>query len=184
MKTSKIIPIYKKGSWTECSNYRPISLLPNIDKILKRLMFDTLCNFLGKNVLIFSIQFEFQQKYSTTPTHDKIRNETDNYGCGIFVNFWKAFAMVDHHILQKKLEHHGIRGNSNKRFASYLNSRLQFVSINGSNSNQTDVKCGVCQGSILGPLSLLIFINDLHLAIKNSEVHHFVDDTNLMLTVV
>ena len=185
LKTSKIIPIYKKGSKLECSNYRPISLLSNIDKILERLMYNRLYNFLEKNEIIFSLQFGFHQKYSTTHAlihlTDNIRYEIDkgNYACGIFVDFQKAFDTVDHHILLKKLEYYGVRGISNKLFASYLSNRKQFVSINGYKSNLVDVKCGVPQGSI-GPLLFLIYINDLHAAIKYSEVHHFADDTNLL----
>ena len=71
-------------------------------------------------------------------------------------------------------------GNSNKWFASYLNNRKQFALINGFNSNIADVKCGVPEGSLLGPLLFLIYINDLHMSIKYSEVYHFVDDTNLL----
>ena len=107
LKTSKIIPIYKKGSKLECSNYRPISLLSNIDKILERLMYNRLYNFLEKKEIIFSLKFGFCQKYTTHALihlTDKIRHETDqgNYACGIFVDFQKAFNTVDHHILLKK----------------------------------------------------------------------------------
>ena len=96
LKTSKIIPIYKKVSQLECSNYRPISLLSNIDKILERPMYNRLYNFLEKKEIIFSLQFGVRQKYSTTDAlihlTDKIRHETDkgNYACGIFVDFQKA----------------------------------------------------------------------------------------------
>ena len=120
LKTSEIIPIYKKGSILECSNYRPISLLPNIDKILERLMYNRLYNFLEKKEIIFSLQFGFRQKYSTTHAlihlTDKIRHEIDkgNYACGIFVDFRKGFDPVDHHILPKNLEYYGVRGISNK----------------------------------------------------------------------
>ena len=84
------------------------------------------------------------QQYSTIHAlihlTDKMRNENDNYSCEIFANFWKAFAIVDHHILLKKIEQYGIRRNSTKRFASYHNNRLQSVLINGINSNQVNVK--------------------------------------------
>ena len=79
----------------------------------------------------------------------------------------------------KKLEYYGVRGISNKWFASYLSNRKQFVSINGYKSNLAYVKCGVPQGFILGPLLFLIYIDDLQATIKYSEVHHFADDTKL-----
>ena len=149
-------------------------------------MYNRLDNFLEKKEIIFSLQFGFRKKYSSTHAlihlTDKLRNEIDkgNYACGIFVDFQKAFDTVDHHILLKKLEYYGVRGILNKWFASYLSNRKQFVSINGYKSNLADVKCGVPQASILGPPLFLIYINDLHAAIKYSEVHHFADDTNLL----
>ena len=111
-----------------------------------------------------------------------MRHEIDkgNYACGIFVDFQKAFDTADHNTLLKKLVYCGVRGTSNKWFTSYLSNRKQFVSINGYKSNLADVKCEVPQGSILGPLLFLIYINDLHAAIKYSEVHDFADDTNLL----
>ena len=126
--------------------------------------------------------FVYSTSHALIHLTDKIRHETDkgNYACGIFVDFQKDFDTVDHHILLKKLEYYGVRGIPNYWFASYLSNRKQFVSINGYKSNLADVKCGVPQGSILGPLLFLIFINDLHVAIKYSELHHFADDTNLL----
>ena len=115
LKTSKIIPIYKKGSKLECSNYRPISLLSNIDKVLQRSMCNRLYNFLEKKEILFSLQFGFRQKYSTIHAliyfTDKIRHEIDkgNYACGIFVDFQKALDTVDRHILLKKLEYYDVR---------------------------------------------------------------------------
>ena len=108
------------------------------------------------------------------------RLKKGNYACGIFVDFWKAFDTVDHHLLLKKLEYYGVRGISNKWFALYLSNRKQFVSINDYKSNLADVKCGVPEGSILGPLLFLFYITYLHVAIKYSEVHHFANNTNLL----
>ena len=92
----------------------------------------------------------------------------------------KAFNTVDHDIRLKKLEYYGVRGISNKWFALSLSNRKQFVSTNGYKSNLVHVKCGVSQGSILGPLLFFIYITDLHVAIKYSEVQHFADDANLL----
>ena len=96
--------------------------------------------------------------------------------------FSKAFDTVNHSILLAKLEHYGIRGTINKWFESYLSNRKHFVSINGFDSNLHDVNHGVPQGSVLGPLLFLIYINDLNRSIKFSKTYHFADDTNLLIT--
>ena len=103
-----------------------------------------------------------------------------NFACGIFVDFQKAFDTVDHEILLRKLECYGVRGTANNWFRSYLTNRSQFVSINGFDSTKKVMKYGVPQGSVLGPLLFLIYINDLHRAIKFSVTHHFADDTSLL----
>ena len=141
LKTCKVIPIYKKDSQLNCSNYRPISLLSNIDKILERIMYNRLYKFLETNNLIYSLQFGFRQKHSTSHAlihlTDKIREQLDkgNFACGIFVDFQKAFDTVDHQILIQKLNYYGIRGIANNWFSSYLQNRTQFFSINGFDSD-------------------------------------------------
>ena len=97
-----------------------------------------------------------------------------------FVDLEKAFDTVNHAILIKKLEYYGIRGIASQWFCSYLSNRKQFVSLGGSKSTECDITCGVPQGSILGPLLFLIYINDMNLSLKRSLVHHFADDTNLL----
>ena len=92
----------------------------------------------------------------------------------------KAFDTVNHKILLKKLDHYGIRGLSNPWFRSYLSNRIKKVTIGGASSSYRNITCGVPQGSILGPLLFLIYINDMHNAVKHSIVHHFADDTNLL----
>ena len=106
-----------------------------------------------------------------------------NLAVGVFVDFQKAFDTVNHKILLRKLDHYGIRGISNDWFSSYLSNRQQYVSINGINSEVKPMLHGVPQGSVLGPLLFLIYINDLNRCIKFSTTRHFADDTNLLYVI-
>ena len=136
---------------------------------------------------IYDNQFGFRSKHSTNHAlisiTEDIRNALDNnnFACGVFIDLQKAFDTVDHKILLNKLEFYGVRGLTNLWFKSYLTNRKQFVSINGFNSTESIMNFGVPQGSVLGPLLFLIYINDLHLAIKYSKTTHFADDTNLII---
>ena len=185
LKTAKVVPVFKKDSKLDYSNYRPISLLSNIEKILEKLMYKRLYTFLNNNI-IYNFQFGFRQQYSTSHAliniTENIRKALDdgNIGCRVFVDLQKAFDTVDHQILLAKLSHYGIRGVSNDWFKSYLSNRSQYVSINGYDSGLAAINCGVPQGSVLGPLLFLLYINDLNQAIKFCKVHHFADDTNLL----
>ena len=100
--------------------------------------------------------------------------------CGVFLDLQKAFDTVNHDILLAKLEHYGVRGTSLDWFSSYLSGRKQYVSILGFESDTKDVKHGVPQGSVLGPLLFLIYINDLYSSMKFCRIFHFADDTNLL----
>ena len=188
LKIAKVIPIFKtKGDLLLTLNYRPISLLSNVNKIFEKLVYARLYSFLNLHNCIYELQFGFRAKHSTNHAlfslTEMIREALDNsnFACGIFIDLQKAFDTVDHHILLKKLEYYGIRGLANNWFKSYLSNRQQFVSINGFNSSKKTMKYGVPQGSVLGPLLFLVYINDLHQAIKFSNVHHFADDTNLLV---
>ena len=187
LKMAKVIPIYKKGSKMNTSNYRPISLLSNINKVFEKIVFERVYNFIEKNEAIYKHQYGFRKNHSTNHAlisiTEQIRTALDNnqYAFGVFVDFQKAFDTVDHNILLEKLERYGISGNTNKWFGSYLKNRTQVVSILGYDSKQRTLKHGVPQGSVLGPLLFLLFINDLHKAIQFSTVFHFADDTNLLI---
>ena len=188
LKIAKVMSVFKdKGSPLQCMNYRPISLLSNINKIYERLMYSRLYNFLNLHNCIYDLQFGFRGKHSTNHAllslTENIRDALDNnnFACGIFIDLQKAFDTVDHSIILNNLNHYGIRGKANDWFKSYLKTRKQYVSIRGFESKTENMEFGVPQGSVLGPLLFLIYINDLDVAIKYRIVHHFADDTNLLL---
>jgi len=186
LKTAKVIPVFKKGDKLLVSNYRPISLLSNLNKIYEKIVYKRLYSFLNIHNCIYELQFGFRAGHSTNHAlislTEKVRValDTGHFACGIFVDFQKAFDTVDHEILLKKLEHYGVRHTANKWFRSYLTNRTQYTSINGFDSSKKPMKYGVPQGSVLGPLLFLIYINDLNKAVKNSITHHFADDTSLL----
>ena len=146
---------------------------------------DRILSLITKNI-IYDLLFGFRQQYSTSQALiniiENIRKALDdgNIGCEVFVDLQKAFDTVDHQILLAKLNHYGICGVSNGWFKSYLSNPHQYVSINGYISGLAAINCGVPQGSVLGPLLFLLYINDLNQATKSCKVHHFADDTNLL----
>ena len=188
LKISKVAPIFKeKGSDLDFSNYRPISLLSNINKIIEKIMHGRLYSFLEQHKCIYELQFGFRTKHSTSHALidliEDIRKGIDdnNFSVGVFIDLQKAFDTVDHKILLSKLDHYGVRGKANDWFRSYLNGRKQYVSINGTDSDLRSVEYGVPQGSVLGPLLFLLYINDLHFSIKYSMTRHYADDTCLLI---
>ena len=138
LKIAEVMPVFKdKGSQLQCMNYRPISLLSNVNKIYEKLMYSRLYNFLNLHNCIYDLQFGFRGKHSTNyallSLTENIRDALDNnnFACGIFIDLRKAFDTVDHSILLNKLNHYGIRGKANDWFKSYLKTRKQYVSIRG-----------------------------------------------------
>ena len=148
-------------------------------------MYTRLYNFLEKLNCLYKKQFGFRNSHSTNHAlismTEKVKESLDNneYSCGVFVDFQKAFDTVNHNILLK-LHHYGIRGITNDWFKRYLNNRTQQTKVNDSISEKVEITYGVPQGSILGPLLFLVYINDLHNAVIHSLIHHFADGTNIL----
>lgn len=182
-KLAKIIPIFKKCARDSVDNYRPISLLSVFNKIFERLIIRQLLIFLNKHKVLYKYQYGFREQYSTilalTEIVDYIKDCLDNgdYTVGLFIDLKKAFDTVDHNILLEKLAHYGIRGHALNFFKSYLYNRKQFVHCNSVNSKTQSVSCGVPQGSVLGPILFLIYVNDMANCIKETNIRLFADDT-------
>lgn len=185
LKIAKVTPIYKSGQKTDPGNYRPISVLPVLSKILEKILHKRLETYLQSINYISSQQYGFRPKSNTlTATIDlvtKIKYNIDNKNIvlGIFIDLKKAFDTVSHKLLLKKLENIGITGNALKIFASYLANRSQVVRIENYQSDALPITCGVPQGSILGPLLFLTYINNIHEIGLHGHITLYADDTCL-----
>ena len=189
-KLANVTPIFKKGDKQSIKNYRPISLLPICGKIFEKIIFNNLYSYLNVNNLIIKNQSGFRPCDSTTnqllylvnEIHKAFENPKSLEVRAVFLDISKAFDTVWHKGLLFKLKQNGISGSLLMFFQDYLNNRKQRVVLNGSYSSYSTIESGVPQGSVLGPLLFLIYINDLEQNIK-SNIKCFADDTMLFSTV-
>ena len=188
LKIARVVPIFKNGNASTVSNYRPISILSVFSKVFEKIVHTRLEKYLLENAILHSNQFGFRSRLSTCMALLELMNkltasiDAGEITVGLFIDLAKAFDTVDHQILLSKLHHYGIRGNAFQWFESYLSDRKQCVSIDGHESGFAVIKCGVPQGSILGPVLFLLYINDLGYASKILQSVMFADDTNMFLT--
>ena len=183
-KIAKVTPLYKNGAECDPCNYRPISVLLVLSKVIERHMHNTLYTFLCDNYLIFSRQSGFRKTHSTETALIKIIDDLlfnldrDRVSGVVLIYYCKAFDMVDHELLLKKLEAYGIVNTELRWCRSYLTGRKQVVILGGKESSEARMEDGVPQGSILGPLFFILFINDLPLHVS-SQVDLYANDTTL-----
>ena len=182
-KSAKITPIFKSGAADLPGNYRPISVLPILSKILERAVHTQLIDYLERNTLLSNKQFGYRKQRSTeiatTIFVDQVRKEIDQgkFVGAVYIDLSKAFDTIGHSVLLEKLQGYGLHGMELNWFRDYLFKRSQRVCINGEMSSVQFISCGVPQGSILGPLLFLIFYNDFYEYLMHCETFIFADDT-------
>lgn len=188
LKIARVSIIHKGGNENDLNNYRPISVLPIFSKVIERVLYVRITNFCSQENIITKQQYGFQKKKSTEQAllsiKDKIINNFEQryYTLGIFLDFKKAFDSIKHEILLVKLNQYGIRGVSLKLISSYLTNRFQYCVTQHAISKMDKIKYGVPQGSILGPLLFLLYINDIINIRLTPDMVLYADDTNVFFS--
>lgn len=189
LKIAKVIPIHKKDDKSVLSNYRPISLLPAISKIFEKVIHKQIQAYLTENNLLYAAQYGFRPKHSTELAGlqliDMVSSDLDSnkIPLSVYLDLSKAFDTINHNILLKKLQYYGIRDTAYKLIQNYLTHRRQFVSFGCHKSVDKAITTGVPQGSILGPLLFIIYINDLPKCCQKFTPIIYADDTTLYGTL-
>lgn len=184
-KIAKLRTLFKKGSKTDPKNYRPISLLAIISKIIEKIIHDQVQTFLTKNEVFYKFQSGFRSNHSTDSClsflNDKILQGFDFgiYTGMILIDLQKAFDTIDHKILIEKMPYFGFSKDVINWFNSYLSGRIFKVSVNDTTSNSGNLTCGVPQGSILGPLLFLLYVNDMPQSVE-CDLFLYADDSCLV----
>ena len=185
-KLARVTPIFKSGAKNDGNNYRPISVISIFCRMLERLVHDQLSDFLKMNKKLTFNQSAFQKLCSTITS---LVSSTDHWydnmdsrkiDLTLFLDLKKAFDTVDlSSVLMKKLCAHGIRGSAGDWFESYLKERKQYCAANGHQSNIKNITCGIPQGSCLGPLLLIIYLNDFEKCLEFSQASLYADHTQI-----
>jgi hypothetical protein len=190
LKIAKVVPVYKSGDDTKLNNYRPISLLPSFSKIFEKIVFNKICKFFNSKNLFYKHQYGFRSNHSTIHPLIHLLNDCAEASNGtpkettlvVLCDLSKAFDVINRDILLNKLKYYGLRGVIYNWLVSYLSDRFQYVAIDDNNSFKLKVDYGVPQGSILGPLLYLIYVNDIAHSINNGNILSFADDTSFYIS--